>query len=76
VSASSDACDTPSDPLNAADLTLLVELVPRAKKNAERRQERGQHLGKVNSGRDPGRTKTNKLARLLAKPEELQSQVQ
>jgi hypothetical protein len=69
---SSDACDAPEDPLNAADLTVLVELVRRAKDNAERRQ----HLGNVNPGGDPGRTKAKKLARLLAKLEELQSQIQ
>jgi hypothetical protein len=62
--------------LDTADLTVLVGLVRRAKGNAERRQERRQHLGKVNPVRDPGRTKANKLARLLAKLKELQSQVQ
>ena len=76
MSISSDACHTPRDPLNAADLTVLVELVRRAKENAERRQERRQQLGKGNLGGDPGRNKANKLARLLAKLEELQSQVQ
>jgi hypothetical protein len=55
-----------------ADLTVLVGLVRWAKENAERRQR----VGNVNPGREPGRTKANKLARLLAKLEELQSQVQ
>jgi len=62
--------------LDAADLTVLVGLVRRAKGNAERRQQRRQHLGKINPGRDPGRTKANKLAQLLSKLAELQSQVQ
>jgi hypothetical protein len=62
--------------LNAADLTVLVGLVRRAKGNAERRLERRQCLGKVNAGKDPGRTKANKLARLQAKLEELHSQVE
>jgi hypothetical protein len=61
--------------LDTSDLTVLVGLVRRAKRNAERRQERRQHLGKISPGGDPGRTKTNKLARLLAKLEELQAQV-
>jgi hypothetical protein len=61
---------------DAADLTVLVGLVRRAKGSAARRLERRQRLGKANPGRDPGRTKANKLARLQAKLEELQSQVQ
>jgi hypothetical protein len=62
--------------LDKADLTVLVGLVRRAKGNVERRQERRQHLGKVSPPRDAGRTKAHKLARLQAKLEELQSQVQ
>ena len=71
-----DAHVTPSGMLDTADLIVLVGLVRRAKGNAERRQQRRQHLGKVTPGGDPGRTKTTKLARLLAKLEELQAQVQ
>jgi hypothetical protein len=76
MSVSYDACDTPSDPLDAADLTVLVRLVRQAKEIAERRPERRQHLGQVSPRGDPGRTKTDKREGLLAKLEELQSQVQ
>jgi hypothetical protein len=69
-------CVSPSGMLDTADLTVLVGLVRRAKVNAERRQERRQRLGKVNPGRDPGRTKLNKLTQLQAKLQELQSRVQ
>jgi hypothetical protein len=59
--------------LDAAELTVLLGLVRRAKANAERRQRRRQHLGKIGSGGDPSRTKVNKLRRLLAKLEEIQA---
>ena len=71
-----DAHVTTSSMLDRADLTVLVGLVRRAKGNAERRQERRHQLGKHHPDRDPGRTKANKLARLLAKLQELQSQVE
>ena len=72
---SSDAYKTSKGALDAADLTVLMGLLRRAKGNAERRQERRQHLRKVGPAGDPGRTKVNKLAQLLAKLEELQARV-
>ena len=71
-----EAAKASRDALDAAELTVLVGLVRRAKGNAERRQHRRQQLGKVNPGGDPGRTKANKLARLLVKLEELQAHAQ
>jgi hypothetical protein len=56
----------------AAELTVLLGLVRRAKVQAERRREKRQHLQRDPPG-SPGPTKADRLKRLFAKLEALRA---
>jgi len=74
--ASMDAGDVNEAALDAADLTVLLGLVRRAKTGAERRWQKRHHRHDDQVGADPAQTKVNKLGRLIAKLEALRSQLQ
>jgi hypothetical protein len=70
-----DARDVTEAALDAADLTVLLGLVRRAKTGAERRWQKRHHLNHDQVGGDPAQTKVHKLGRLFAKLEALRSHV-
>jgi hypothetical protein len=71
-----DVRDVNEAALDAADLTVLMGLVRRARSGAERRYQKRHHCHHDQVGADPARTKVNKLGRLFAKLEALRSQRQ
>jgi hypothetical protein len=71
-----DARDVTEAALDAADLTVLLGLVRRAKTGAERRWQKRHHCHRDQVGGDPAKTKVNKLGRLFGKLEALRSHVQ